>query len=233
MYYSEFKEEVESLSSKYCVGRDEGYTIVSFYSHGGYQDVIDIDEDFQYTVDILESVEQFNKLPFSNKLYMLVSELAVTPVKERTPEGQMLAIVEHRRNREVSMSRHATRKILADKHNSESPARDKRPILFKVGSYNIKPKGAIIDNKKEYTGIKDAKGKPINVGDTVVEVFNFKDIPNMPDFKEKGEPFIVKKDCYLYSHWIASGVAKGSNFGVNNFLFGSQLLKKGDNNDNK
>ena len=47
----------------------------------------------------------------------------------------------------------------------------------------------------------------------------------MPDFKSKGKPFVVKKDCYLYSHWIASGVASGASFGVDNFLFGEELLK--------
>lgn len=228
MYYSEFKEEVESLSSKYIVGRDEDYTIVSFYSHDDYQDVIAIDEDIQYTVEIPESVESFNKLPFSNKLYMLASELAVTPVKERTPEGQMLAFSERTINRQLSNMEHIARQARVYKHNAESPTKDTRPINNRKTKLFIETytNGAIIDNKKEYTGIKDAKGKPINVGDTVVEVFNFKDVPNMPDFEEKGEPFLVKKDHYLYSHWIAKNVSEGSNFGVDGFYFGKNLLIK-------
>lgn len=234
MYYSEFKKEVEALSSKYSIGGNDEFTVVFLYNKnsniGAYSPVISIEKNVQYRVKITKAVKHFEKLPFSHKLYMLAAELAQTPVKERTPEGMKMVVSEHAINKQLSNIEHTARQAQVAKHIAESPAKDTRPInkrttkLF-IETYTNKSEGATIDNKKEYTGIKDAKGVPINVGDTVVEVFNFKDIPNMPDFEEKGEPFLVKKDCYLYSHWIASGVADGSNFGVDNFLFGSQLLK--------
>lgn len=228
MYFNEFREEVESLSSKYFVGGDEGYTIVYFNSHYKYQDVIAIDNGIQYTVEIPEPVEQFNKLPFSNKLYMLASELAITPVKERTPEGQMLAIVEHRRNREVSRNRGAARQERVAMHIANSPKYNVHYIEDCLRfSESVRTGSATAVRTRVYTGINDINGDPINVGDTVVEVFNFKNIPNMPDFEEKGEPFVVKKDCYLYSHWIARNVSEGSNFGVDGFYFGKNLLIKG------
>lgn len=242
MYYSEFKEEeVESLSSKYSIGGNDEFTVVFLYNKnsnvGAYSPVISIEKNVQYRVKITKAVKHFEKLPYSHKLYMLAAELAQTPVKERTERGMKLAFSERTINRQLSNMEHIARQARVNKHNAESPKYDTRDMEAHCDLPSFAESfGADIAaafKTREYTGINDAKGEPINVGDTVVEVFNFKDIPNMPDFKEKGEPFIVKKDCYLYSHWIASGVAEGSNFGVDNFLFGSQLLKKGDNNDNK
>lgn len=232
MYYNEFKEEVESLSSKYSIGGNDEFTVVFLYNKkpniDAYSPVISIEKRVQYRVKITDSVKHFEKLPFSHKLYMLAAELAQTPVKERTPEGMQMVVSEHAINKQLSNIKHTARQAQVAKHNAESPAKDTRPINKRTTKLFIETytNGAIIDNKKEYTGIKDAKGKPINVGDTVVEVFNFKDVPNMPDFEEKGEPFLVKKDHYLYSHWIAKNVSEGSNFGVDGFYFGKNLLIK-------
>ncbi|AFU63168.1 hypothetical protein 8014-B2_00101 [Lactobacillus phage ATCC 8014-B2] len=229
MYYSEFKEEVEALSSKYSVGGNDEFTVVFLH----YSPVISIEKHVQYRVKITDSVKHFEKLPFSHKLYMIAAELAQTPVKERTERDMKLAFSERTINRQLSNMEHIARQARVNKHNAESPAKDTRPVNKRTTKLFIETytNGATVDNKKEYTGIKDAKGNPINVGDTVVEVFNFKNIPNMPDFEEKGEPFVVKKDCYLYSHWIARGVSEGSKFGVDGLCFGNELLKKGDNDE--
>lgn len=237
MYYSEFKKEVESLSSKYSIGGNDEFTVVFLYNKksniGAYSPVISIEKRVQYRVKITDSVKHFEKLPFSHKLYMLAAELAQTPVKERDKAGADKVVFDKLSKELKDKAKRAEKQARVAKHIAESPKYDTRDMEAHCDLPSFAESfGAGIAaafKTREYTGINDAKGEHINVGDTVVEVFNFKDIPNMPDFEEKGEPFVVKKDCYLYSHWIASGVADGSNFGVDNFLFGSQLLKVEDN----
>lgn len=87
---------------------------------------------------------------------------------------------------------------------------------------------------KNYTGINDATGAPIYVGDIVERVLDMRnaysagenrDKEQFPDFDAMSEPFEVKRDCYLYGHWIAKSVAEGDNFGVDTFCFSKELLK--------
>lgn len=229
MYYSEFKEEVEKLSSKYRVGGNQSYVTVYYLVGQHWQTVVSIAKNLQYSLEKHVASSKLDKLPFGRKLYMLSSELAVTPVLERD-EGLKEAAERHKQEHVMdSLTRHIARQARVTQHVANSPQfrHLTSPSLSQksFGESFGKSIANAFNNNKEYTGIKDAKGNPIYVGDSVVEVFNYKDIPNMPDFKSKGKPFIVKKDCYLYSHWIASGVAEGARFGVDNFLFGDELLK--------
>lgn len=77
MKYSEFKKQVEGLSSGYMVERDDSgdvgvcyKNVLILYVPGGVQ--------FDFS-----SYELSDSMPFSHKLYMLAAELAMTPIEKR------------------------------------------------------------------------------------------------------------------------------------------------------
>lgn len=111
--------------------------------------------------------------------------------------------------------------------------REGRVIMHNYGRTN-KFKTIKTKSLKEYTGINDATGEPIYVGDVVERVLDMRnaysagenrDKEQFPDFDVMGKPFVVKRDCYLYGHWIAKSVAEGDKFGVDTFCFSKELLK--------
>jgi len=87
MKYSEAKKQIESLSSKYSAYKDK-YT--NFFNVN-YEnaEVAYTRSDKRYSFNFW-SENNFQKLPFSNKLYMILSELAMTPLDERIDEKKYL-----------------------------------------------------------------------------------------------------------------------------------------------
>lgn len=83
MKYSEAKKEIEALSSKYNAYKDK-YTdyFNVFYKN---EEVAYLKTDKRYSVTVW-SENNFTKLPFSNKLFMIMSELAMTPLDKRVEE---------------------------------------------------------------------------------------------------------------------------------------------------
>lgn len=83
MKYSEAKKQIESLSSKYSAYKDK-YTdyFNVFYKN---EEVAYLKTDKRYSVTVW-SENNFTKLPFSNKLFMIMSEVAMTPLEERVEE---------------------------------------------------------------------------------------------------------------------------------------------------
>ena len=80
MKYSEAKKAIEALSSKYSVA-----TYVDFdYFNVDYKglEVAYVSIEKPYSTRVWPE-DRFTKLPFSNKLYMILSELAITPLDER------------------------------------------------------------------------------------------------------------------------------------------------------
>lgn len=77
MKYSEAKETIKSLSSKYSIDMDEGDFNVTYKETKCY-----VSGNRQYIFRISDG-ENFKKLPFSNKIYMILAELAMTPLDER------------------------------------------------------------------------------------------------------------------------------------------------------
>jgi len=82
MKYSEAKKQIEALSSKYDIDMGDGdFNIVykgnlrTTYVHGHYRYSLHVEDD-----------STFSKLPFCNKLYMILAELAMTPLVERVEE---------------------------------------------------------------------------------------------------------------------------------------------------
>jgi len=79
MKYTDAKKQIKALSSKYDIDMSDGdFNIIykgRFVSHTY------VIGHCRYAVICDEGV--FSKLPFSNKLYMILSELAMTPLDER------------------------------------------------------------------------------------------------------------------------------------------------------
>jgi len=80
MKYSEAKKQIKALSSKYNVNMAGGYFFVNYKNTL----VAWVKNNKRYSLYNDENL--FKKLPFSNKLYMILSELAITPLDERVEE---------------------------------------------------------------------------------------------------------------------------------------------------
>lgn len=80
MKYSEAEKQIKALSSKYSINVDEFFEYFDVNYKG--LEIAYVDHDERYAVGVWSS-EYFSKLPFSNKLYMILSELAMTPLNER------------------------------------------------------------------------------------------------------------------------------------------------------
>lgn len=83
MKYSEAKKEIEVLSSKYSIEIADfsGYFYVNYK---GYN-IAYVSTENQYVMGVWYR-GNFHKLPFSNKLYMILAELAMTPLDGRKPD---------------------------------------------------------------------------------------------------------------------------------------------------
>lgn len=236
MYIGDFVKEVKELSSKYDVEVTDGQVNV-YYSRRNHvkypksPQVLTVLLQTQYTFMLEISLDSFEALPFSHKLYMLGAELAMTPLNERTPESykrsQQTKVANRaiqEANRAIQEANCARREVRAFWHNPSKPSQ--------ANSFRLK-------EPSDYTGINDATGEPIYVGDIVERVldmrdaysstdgFDFKerDKQKFPDFDAMSEPFEVKRDCCLYGHWIAKSVAEGDNFGVDTLCSSKELLK--------
>lgn len=83
MKNSEAKKAIETLSSKYSIDMKDTYFNVNYNREDN--EVAYVDPDYRYVVNT-RNRKEFSKLPFSNKLYMTLSELAMTPLDERVEE---------------------------------------------------------------------------------------------------------------------------------------------------
>ena len=83
MKYSEAKQKIETLSSKYYAYKDKYTNFFNVNYKNAEVAYVRTDERYSFT---FWSEKHFQKLPFSNKLYMILSELAMTPLDERVEE---------------------------------------------------------------------------------------------------------------------------------------------------
>jgi hypothetical protein len=83
MRYNEAEQQITALSNKYSIDMDEfsGYFNINYKG----VEIAFVNSDSEYSVGVWNS-KCFHKLPFSNKLYMILSELAMTPVDRRVEE---------------------------------------------------------------------------------------------------------------------------------------------------
>ena len=83
MKYSEAKKAIEALSNKYSAYKDADTEFFNVYYKN--REVAYARTNERYSVTVWYE-EHFQKLPFSNKFYMVLSELAMTPIDERSEE---------------------------------------------------------------------------------------------------------------------------------------------------
>ncbi len=83
MKYSEAEKQITALSNKYSIDMDEfsGYFNINYKG----KEVAFVNSDSEYSIGVWNS-KTFHKLPFSNKLYMVLSELALTPLDKRAED---------------------------------------------------------------------------------------------------------------------------------------------------
>lgn len=80
MKYSEAEKQIKALSSKYNVNMEDGDFIVNYKN----MLVAWVKNNKRYSLYNNENC--FKKIPFSNKLYMILAELAITQLDERVEE---------------------------------------------------------------------------------------------------------------------------------------------------
>lgn len=82
MKYSEAEKQIKALSSKYEIRMGDGDFNVAYngITHGIY-----VSDDYEYGLKVGGNAK-FSKLPFCNKLYMILAELAITPLDKRVEE---------------------------------------------------------------------------------------------------------------------------------------------------
>ena len=227
MYQSDFIKSVKELSDKYTIWINESYSVKRLDVYYDYNLVLSVGLENQYDLDLKIPADKFDRITYSHKLYMLAAEFSLTPVVERTAEGQMLE---------------ATRKQINSIKEEVRQASIKSKAALRRSEHLIHSHEKLNDSSKpEYTGIRDTLGHKIFVGDKVVPVNNYEKLPGyiiskiythkpeyrlMPRYvRTCGEPFKVNKDSYLYGHWIARNVSTGSTFGVDDYNFGKDLFR--------
>jgi len=83
MKYSEAEKAIESLSSKYSAYKDKYTNYFNVYYKNVEVAYVRTNERYSVTVWF---EKYFPKLPFSNKLYMILAEISMTPLDERVEE---------------------------------------------------------------------------------------------------------------------------------------------------
>lgn len=82
MYYSDAEKQIKALSDKYNISMEDGdFNIL----YNGKTYAIYVSYNYEYGLHV-GNVLSFSKLSFSNKLYMILAELASTPLDERVEE---------------------------------------------------------------------------------------------------------------------------------------------------
>ena len=82
MKYSEAEKQIKALSRKYDINMVDGDFIVNYKN----MLVAWVKNDERYL--FYNDTNCFKKIPFSNKLYMILSELAITPLDKRVEENK-------------------------------------------------------------------------------------------------------------------------------------------------
>lgn len=94
MKYSEAEKQIKTLSSDYEIDMSDGDFNVIYNRN---VELIYVDGYERYKLDINSYYkESFSNMPFSSMLYMILSELAITPLNKRTEQKkQYVKICNH------------------------------------------------------------------------------------------------------------------------------------------
>ena len=82
MKYSEAEKQIKALSSKYDIDTKWGVFEVVYNEK---EHIIAVGTNNQYVLRV-HYTNKFSSMPFSDKLYMILAELAMTPLDERKDE---------------------------------------------------------------------------------------------------------------------------------------------------
>lgn len=80
MKYSEAEKQIKALSDKYYIYMYDGDFNVAYKEN---KPIAYVGGNTRYKINIFYTEEAFQKIPFSSKLYIILAELAVTPIDER------------------------------------------------------------------------------------------------------------------------------------------------------
>jgi len=96
MLETELKKEIMKLSDKYSFTEIDSSILDSrlLISYKG-NTVLRIYSNLQYQVEVTIERADFYRLPFSNKLWMLAAEFAMTPVDKRFKKNKYNVIIAH------------------------------------------------------------------------------------------------------------------------------------------
>ena len=83
MKYIEAKKQIEALSSKYSVATYKGFDYFNVNYKG--LEIAYVSTEKLYSTRVW-SEYRFKQMPFSNKLYMILSELSITPLDKRAED---------------------------------------------------------------------------------------------------------------------------------------------------
>ena len=96
MLETEFKKEIKKLSDNYSFAEiDSSITGPKLLVSYKGDMVLRIYKSMQYQFSTLIKHDHFYQLPFSNKLWMLAAEFAMTPVDKRFKENEYNVIIAH------------------------------------------------------------------------------------------------------------------------------------------
>lgn len=91
MKYSEATKEIQGLSKEYSINNDDIFELI--YKN---EPIAWVDKKKQFNFDLVSFnilASEFNKLPYSHKLWMILAELAMTPIKDRVEQKKYRVIV--------------------------------------------------------------------------------------------------------------------------------------------
>lgn len=86
MKYGEAEKQIKALSSEYDINMVDGDFNVLYNDNGGKHGIY-ISGYCEYDLCV-GNVRTFSAMPFSNKLYMILAELASTPLDERVEKNK-------------------------------------------------------------------------------------------------------------------------------------------------
>jgi len=115
MKYSEAKQQIEALSSKYGAYKDADTDYFNVYYKN--EEVAYVKTNERYSVTVWYE-KYFPKLPFSNKLYIILSELAITPLDERVEVKKQYVKVYDSALGYLKINNFTGKMIVADKYES-------------------------------------------------------------------------------------------------------------------
>lgn len=135
MKYTDAKKQIEALSSKYNAYKGEYTEYFNVYYKN--TEVAYVSTEKPYFTRVW-SENRFKQMPFSNNLYMILSELAMTPLDERAEEKKYyvkvfqahlnIRVIDNRPSINTSYENYAIHTKFTEKEIEQLKQRDDIPL---------------------------------------------------------------------------------------------------------